>query len=243
MALPFAQVQAVGNSVAAGGANTLTLTWGANTTSGNTILVVVATGASATSIVTSIADTNGNSYVQVTSNVNTIDGELWGAKNINGGATPVITITFSASAVDFTALAAEYSGINRTYHLTGSVGNPADVRKTNTGNSTSITPGTTTATNQSTELIVLCGITQNATGGFTVGAGFGNLAARNGGASAVSVALQDKTVTTQGTQTGTMAVTTGLWVGILVGFVGVNNVVLPGNRGLRPHPFSPGNAR
>ncbi len=91
-----------------GSAPTVNITWNGDTTTGN--LIVIAIGTQATSVVSSITDSQSNSYSKVDGTTNTNDGELWYAENITGGTTPTVTITLT-SILSTAAVMREYSGI------------------------------------------------------------------------------------------------------------------------------------
>src|SRR5207245_737023 len=79
------------------------------TTTGNTLLVAIETNNDVA--VTSITDTQGNTYVKDVGFAGAPNRlSIWRASSITGGAAPVVTITFSAKETA-TAVVAEYGGI------------------------------------------------------------------------------------------------------------------------------------
>jgi len=199
-----------------------------NTTTGNTIVVIVVTDASGSSV-TSITDSQSNSYSKIDGvawSVGFDSLEAWQASSITGGALPTITVNLSASDSAI-LLAREYSGLNGL-----------DTHVIATGSGSALTSGATSNTTTRTLVIGYSG--QSATSGSpTAGSGFVNLSVATSGT--VKLAIEDKIVTGQGPQTATF---TGSGLGYACG---VANFIIP-NPGftvnnLRPHPFSPGLAR
>lgn len=90
--------------------------WPSNTTTGNLIIVgVTITNATTLGTVSSISDSQGNSYVMALSGtkssslVSVIDQELWYATNITGGAGSVVVLHTADNCAMF---AREYNGFN-----------------------------------------------------------------------------------------------------------------------------------
>src|SRR3989442_7586600 len=89
-------------------ATTLPINLG-KTTTGNTLLVAIETNNDVA--VTSITDTQGNTYVKDVRFAGAPNRlSIWRASSITGGAAPAVTITFSAQETA-TAVVAEYGGI------------------------------------------------------------------------------------------------------------------------------------
>ena len=90
-----------------------TVAWGANTTTGNLIVVGIY-WSSETVTITNITDSQSNTYTLIGSP--TVDsGQGWSgqvayAPNIIGGTTPTITVTFSGAITNKNVLALEASG-------------------------------------------------------------------------------------------------------------------------------------
>lgn len=182
-----------------GYATTCALTWDGNTTSGSTIIVAVCYNNDYAGNVSTIVDSQSNTYTKINDGaVADVNGELWYAYNITGGTTPTITITMT-DGFDVCAIAREYSGLLTT--------DPLDVSSEGTtSNTTSHTSATTASTNQANELVVamLAG-SYNST--YTLGSGYSNLANINANDLYGSIAIEDKDVTSTGTQSAT--ITTG----------------------------------
>lgn len=183
-----------------------TATWNSNTTTGNLIVVVLYTAFQTFSVVSSITDSQSNTYTKIDNGTdNNPDIEFWYAKNITGGTTPTITATFSAGTQVTAFIAREYSGIDP---------NPLDAHVIGTTTGTSpASSGNTSATTVTNELVVGYAIASNATPTFGAGTGYGNLNtfAISGG----DLALEDKIVTSTGTQAATF--TMGVAISVTVG--------------------------
>ena len=116
MAVAFVQSKSLS---APGTATTIAVTWTSNTTTGNLICLFV-TYLSSTVTVSSVADSQTNTYTQVDFDDNT-NGRTdrtytFYAKNITGGATPTVTVTFSGS-VNATLIVHEVSGCDTSSPL------------------------------------------------------------------------------------------------------------------------------
>lgn len=160
-----------------------------NTTTGDTILVVIGTTAAAS--VSSITDSQSNTYTKVDGvsvGSNPDDAELWMASNITGGTTPTITVTLSA-AVSGVIIAREYKDA-----LT------LDKHVATTGSGASVSSGASAATTQAEEVVV--GWAFQVGGGISaVGTGYSNYLPQATGAT--NAAIEDKAVTATGAQTAT----------------------------------------
>jgi len=220
----------VQTKTATGTAPTVTITWTNDTTTGDTIVVVV--GASNTSsTVSSITDSQTNTYTKVDSSGNGVQGELWIANNITGGTTPTITITL-ASIFNVAAIAREYSGMATSAldanHAVTTFTSVAQVRATSSAISS-----------QARELVVgwiACNTTvPTTTGGFT------QLTTLSG--TGVIVAIADKVIKGEEYSTSIFTVTTDT---VVIGVANLKDVeegsAVP-IKSLRPYPFAPGLAR
>jgi len=172
----------------------LVLTWGGNTQNGDLIVVMV--GVVNTNSVTSITDSQSNTYTKIADGTSDyVRGEIWYAKDITGGTTPSVTIA-TAESDDVTAIMREYSGMSA---------DPLD-KSAETLDAdwlTSHTSGATATTTQADELVV-GGYVGDANSGYTLGSGYSNLATQDGTDLWISVALEDKVVSSTGTQTATI---------------------------------------
>lgn len=189
-----------------------------NTTSGNTMIVVVGDNSNSSAVghVSTITDSQGNTYVQavgVAQSTNT-NCEIWYAKNITGGTTPTVTITLSAAATENGVIVREYSGLDTI--------SPLD--QTNSGAGTTgatLSSSATSTTTQANELVVAGGVQTNGTSSWSLGSGYGNLDQKsNAFASNVSVAAEDQTVSSTGTYTGTFgwSGSNGSWCVVIATF-------------------------
>jgi hypothetical protein len=142
----IAHVQTMANDANAGTTNIQT--FGLASTTGDLIVVGADWGDTTTPTLT-VTDSNNNTYTSLQYEISS-DGnraaQLFYAKNITGGATPItITATLTASAVDhFEVYVSEYSGLD--------LGNPADQSSEATGSGATANSGSKT-TNFSNELI------------------------------------------------------------------------------------------
>lgn len=170
-AITFVQATSTGDFVAQSVAQSnVTSTFGANTTSGDAIIVIAENGANSDQV-TGCRDTVNatSSYVKATS-IASGHGEsasIWYALNITGGTKPMVTCTMSV-AQTFNYLAIyEFSGVATTNAFDSSSTFEADNTTT-----TTLTTGTST-TNANGELIFgsLMGVSVNSWT-FTPGTGF-----------------------------------------------------------------------
>jgi hypothetical protein len=185
-------IQSAGTAVL--GVGSTSVTWPANTTAGNLIVVGVAlTNAITLGTVTSITDNQSNTYFKAVSGTlssvsDVLNVELWYAKSITAGAGSV-TVNHT---VDNTAMyIREYSGFNTL-----------DVMGSASGSSTAPNSGTVTTT-QATELLVIAtgddnGVAQTWTPKSDYGDMVGTATTLTG------ISMEDKIVTSTGAQTGTL---------------------------------------
>jgi hypothetical protein len=90
-------------------ASTAAATFGSNTTTGNTIFVVVATKNDVA--ISSISDSpGGNTYSQRCGVATANRLDIWSAENITGGTIPTITVNFSSSETSMIQII-EFSGL------------------------------------------------------------------------------------------------------------------------------------
>jgi len=162
-AIGFVQVRA--GTVSS--ASTESLAFSSNTTAGDIILVGFDFAGSPT--FSSIADTQGNMFTEVGSQLTTPGGaksRVYYAKNIKGGADSV-TITLSGGASFIKEQIIEYSGVSAT--------TPVDIQAGNTGSSGSASAGgQTTVAND----LIFGFLASDGTG--SAGAGFNSRSAANG---------------------------------------------------------------
>ena len=125
-------VQTTANA-SAGTASTFSLSFPANTAKGNTILVAFDFDTNSTP--SSIADSQGNIFTEVGSQLTSPGGarsRVYCAKNINGGA-DTVTVTLSASSAWIELYISEYSGLDTE--------NPIDAQAGASGRAGSVSSG------------------------------------------------------------------------------------------------------
>lgn len=213
-AISLVQTKSQGN----GYVNSFTMTPTSNITAGSLLLMCVTAGDANT--VLSLVDSKSQTWTLATSTKDSLAGNrqtwLYYAKNAGAGAT-TMTWTWGASQfADASVFFREYSGASTT--------NPLDQVAANNDAATTPTShnmGTTAATTYANELVVGCGgyaNTDSATS--TVGTGYGNFLEQKASDRFTFGIMQDKTVTSTGTQTGTYNTTIGVTgVGLLATFV------------------------
>ncbi len=183
-------------SVQGSAGRSVTAAFQASNTPGNTILVFVRM--STTTQTVSIADTAGNSYISAVSQAQNTDGHqihLFYAKNVGGGANTV-TATFSASNNHPWLAIYELSGLSATA--------PLDQTASAQGNSSSVSTGATTATQNANEFVFVGAGFNSPSFKGTVSAGAGyTLGQQNTNTSRAATEYQ--TVSSTGSYTGTFA--------------------------------------
>jgi hypothetical protein len=188
---------------AAGGTNSGTsvnLTWPGNTTTGNfIILTFIHTSERASSI----SDSQSNNYVPITSLVANDAVDVYCVRNLIGGTTPTITITYG-TAGQANAIAFEYSGVDPS--------SPASAYGTANGTNTTASASFSSVEAVETVVACLCSATSP-----TKGAGYGNYVEQLADGSTLTAAMQDKSETVPGTRTGTFTGTTSNWTMALIG--------------------------
>ena len=107
-------VQAQDGVEEVGSDTNVTNTWAANTVTGNCAIVCVFWKNNTT--ISSVTDSQGNTYVDCGAGrlARPTDGylQILGAKNIIGGTTPTVTVTFAAAVIEKAVALVEYSGAN-----------------------------------------------------------------------------------------------------------------------------------
>jgi hypothetical protein len=198
-------------------ANSISVAFGAASTSGNLIVVHVDWDGQ-TNNVTAVTDNKGNSYKKIsgTTNWNGISyaAELWYAYNITGGAGAItVKAKLSGNPTSFSQVyISEYSGIL-------SVADPLDQSAVAIGNSAAVSSGNKTIT-YNNELIY--GASIGASGALTKGAGF-NL--RSGANSNI---IEDKNAATIGAYNAAFTSAGGNWVAQVATFISTSSsFVLP----------------
>ena len=186
--MPYSVVQTKGNT---GTGTSLVTVLDSNTTTGNLILVQILLAFPVFSNISSVTDSQGNSYASVGSPQTLSNSQLltYYAFNITGGTTPTVTANFTGSGQQNAVQIREYSGIATT--------SPLDVIAGAAGNSNS--PSATTATTTNANDIVIGSIASNISTTASAGSGYGNASTYN--ASNITLFLEDKEVNATGAQT------------------------------------------
>lgn len=168
-----------------------------NVSAGNTIILTVVAGSADT--ISSISG-NGNTFILARSYSVADDRQAWlyYAQNSNAGATTV-NVTFSSGQFpDSVLIMREYSGLQTSSVL--------DVTATSSNQSNFIqshTTSTSPTTTQAEELIIVSGANSgDATPGYSAGSGYGNLISQKGFDLYTYGMMQDKIVTSIGSQVG-----------------------------------------
>lgn len=208
--LAFVQAKYSANtsSVASQGA-----TFSSNTTNANFILVCVFSSDGSDTNVSSISDSQTNTYTRIMGSANQGLGmEMWYAKNITGGTTPTVTVNFSVNARPIVVVR-EYSGV----HLTV----PIDVFNSGRA-SDSTTPGSNAInTNFADEIIVGFASAQVDPDTWSLGSGYGNLTTSASGNISGTVGVEDKIVSSTGNYSADFIISSsGSWEAAVVGLAG-----------------------
>lgn len=186
---------------------TSTSTFGANDTNGNSIIVVIGSVGSVGNV-TGVTDGEGNHYTKAFAVANaTLTGEVevWYASGIIGGTTNVITPAFT-SAVDPCIIAREYWGLVNQVVINS---NFFDQTASTTGNSPAPSSGATGLLTKPYELVIGAAVAGTSPG-FTLGAGFSNLATQ-AATLVTTIATEDMMVTSNSPVTATFGITSGQW--------------------------------
>lgn len=216
-----------------------TSAFGTTPVGGNLLIVAVMADGLARFQQLTVTDLAGNQYIRLGSaNINAVGQvDIWATWTIKGVASHTIT---AGNLANTTAaiIAEEWSGFPST--------NSFDASKSatdNTGTSTAVASGSTGITQQSNELLFSATFFASNTVTATVGAGYSNLNTVTSSPSKLSA--QSQVVVATGTQSATLTLSAGASWGTIL--VTVADTSFPhtkfNNRGLRPHPFSPGLAR
>ncbi|HEV3224834.1 MAG TPA: T9SS type A sorting domain-containing protein [Puia sp.] len=196
-------------------ANSISVTFGAASTSGNLIIVHIDWDGQ-TRNVTAVTDNKGNSYAKIngTTNWNGINyaAELWYAYNITGGAGAItVKAKLSGNPTSFSQMyISEYSGIV-------SIANPLDQNVVATGNTLAVSSGakTTTYTNE-----LVYGASIGASGALTKGAGF-NL--RSGANQNI---IEDKNAAAVGSYNASFTSAGGNWIAQMATFITTSSIIV-----------------
>jgi hypothetical protein len=184
--------------------------WGSATTTGNLIVVGIAlTNALTLGTVSSVTDSQGNSYTKALSKAGTnltdvINTEIWYASNITGGAG---SVTVNHTIDNAAMFAREYTGFNTL-----------DVTSSALGSSTTPNSGTSSATSQGTELLLVATGDDKGTSQTWAAAGaFGNMVGT--ATTLTGVSMEDHLLVATGAQTGTLTLGSAAnWDSLLASF-------------------------
>ena len=130
--MPYSVVQTKGNT---GTGTSLVTVLDSNTTTGNLILVQILLAFPVFSNISSVTDSQGNSYASVGSPQTLSNSQLltYYAFNITGGTTPTVTANFTGSGQqNAVQMPCNSSGLPRP-KKSGTSGNWPGIRKTSTG--------------------------------------------------------------------------------------------------------------
>ena len=192
------------NSATANSGTSIAIPYNSLQIAGDLNVVAVMSG-DTTSSISSVTDSNGNTYTRAVGPTTTtgLQQSIYYAKNIAGGSNTV-TVKFNQSASYPNVNVTEYNGLNTS--------NPLDVSAAATGSGTTASSGSATTTSAN-ELIVGAG---NTSGHFTAaGSGFSNrLINPFGGIS------EDQIVNGAGAYAATATDNGGTWVMQMVAFRG-----------------------
>jgi hypothetical protein len=196
-------------------ANSISIAFGAASTSGNLIIVHVDWDGQ-TNNVTAVTDNKGNSYKKINGTTNW-DGpnyaaELWYAYNITGGAGAItVKAKLSGNPTSFSQIyISEYSGIV-------SIADPLDQNAVATGNALAVSSGSKTTT-YNNELVY--GASIGASGALTKGAGF---SLRSGANSNI---IEDKNGAAVGSYNASFTSAGGNWVAQMATFISTSSVIV-----------------
>ena len=184
------------NAVSGQTASKISVSFASSVTVGNAIIVAIAAVGPA---ISSVADTQGNTYVQA---VASGSDAIWYAVNVKGGA-DTVTANFATSTGYSLIYVHEYAGL---------AANPLDQVSTQTGTGTAVTSGAKTTT-QANELIFgYASVDNNVSAG---GAGFTVRQTAGGNMS------EDMIVSAAGTYAATFTQSkSGGWAGLMAAFEG-----------------------
>lgn len=179
------------------GSGTLTTSLNNPTVSGNVLVVQAVTNAGNLGNTTSVSDNFGNTFTLIKEITNGDSAHsLWYAENIVGGFGHTITMVYNTSQADHAAIEIqEFSGSNGA---TGTLDQVASAR----GTGTSVSTGATATTTQAGEFVVVS-TTMDSSTTVSQGSGYSNLTSNGSGGSDCAVAMESKTVSSTGAQTGT----------------------------------------
>lgn len=226
-------IQTLTGNTSAGTGTFTTAAFGANTSTGNSIIITVGDDAGAINKISTITDSAGNTYTQATTVASTDSLSVWHCLGIKGGSSVTITVTYlSVSITNVSITAQEFQGL--LYPAA------ADQAASTTGTSTTPTSAVSGFPAKERELVI--GAVCYAAAGSTaaLGTGYTNLGNETTNVT-IHSAQESKVIGTSATQTASFTITSAAWLCAVVTYYGIAPSVRVNS--LRPHPFSPGLAR
>lgn len=184
--------------------------WTSNTTTGNLIVVAVIYNVGIPPNVSSITDSQSNTYTRVLAkNISGRGVEVWYAKNITGGTTPTVTVNFNTQVKPAIAMR-EYSGLDTV--------SPLDVSLSQNNSAvTSHSSGITGTTAQANELVFGAIVVPDQGVNLTAGSGYSNLAQiQNAPPNPNQVGIEDKIVAATSTQEAVFSTTSAVDSSVIV---------------------------
>lgn len=216
------------------GVTSLVATMGRAFTQGN-LVVVGAYTAATTDVVTSIVDAQ-NTWTKIGAGQRIgVAGAgfmaLYYCANVVGLHNPAVTMTLTSNACML--FVAEWEGIVKS--------SPLDVSTYASGNGTAVSSGATSATTTDRQLVVGFGASDFGGTAYTLGTGYTDRIYQGSGNEG---ALESKIILASAAQTATFTTADVTdWACGVATFKAAPDSSKFNNRGLRPHPFSPGQAR
>lgn len=220
------QVQRATNTT--GSASTIAATFPNATSTGNLLVAIVTPSNSTSQTVSSIADSQTNTWALAVSSNSQADVEIWYAYNITGGVNTV-TATLSGSGNSPTIHIREFDLVSKT--------DPKD--KTNTGTSASGTEWVTsnTATATTLPILVITGANGTINQNYTALDGFKWGLETDGAFSSLYSAYK---VIGESVTRGAVTSGIGAWDCVVATFTAPSSMKI---NSIRPRPFAPGLAR
>lgn len=223
--------------------NLFTSNFSAACTAGNAIIVVVCMDVASGSVTLSDNAASHNTYNLIASySASSMTILMYVAQNITANSGTVYQVQATEGGggfIDGQIFAQEFSGLALS-------GTTLDVSRNDTGSSAATTTGGTLTTTQVNELVVSAIMLMGQTNTYSLGSGYSNLS--NAASNFTSGAMESKALAAASGTTASFGMTnTGtVYIMLTAGLVTSASTVTAvrfNNRGLRPHPFSPGLAR
>lgn len=232
-ALPAFVQGTSGNS--SGATNPMVMTaFASPVTNGNFIMVTTCDDSGTNTGVTNVTDNFSNTYTQLFAVHGTSSMQTWYAKDVKGGSSLAISVTWNTgAAAGVSAVAQEFSNVHKTAPVdTYLVGGPTS--------STAASSGASSRVIMADEMIIGASVHAGASSAYSLGATFTNLTTQV--ATGRDTAMESKVVATGGTQTATFSIlASSEWICAVVCLKSIPTATM--RIGLRPHPFSPGLSR